>query len=262
MASNDSGVNKALMAELFKLLAAEQGSDLVRLFGSGGRFPAEPPAIRLPKPLAKRQAYTLRVDLLHIKPPIWRRLVVASDLTMDQFHAVIQAAFGWENAHLHSFELLSPGYDRYMDRLLTRYDVEEEGEEGLAEYDVQLCQVLVKPGDKVGYTYDFGDDWRHSIKLEKVTDWNPDAPLAECVKGRRARPPEDCGGVYGYWRIVDKASEQDGDEYQSDDQDEEEYEDDWDWTPADFDPEAFDLDRINARLSREAEAGFVRDMPF
>ena len=204
---------------------------------------------RLPKPLRKRKTYVVRVDLAEMKPPVWRRLVVASDLTMEQFGVVIEASFGWTGYHLHSFDLWVEARASYFHRLLTRYDIEQEGEEGLAEADVQLCQVLVKPGDKVLYTYDFGDNWRHRVRLETVSDWTPDAPLAQCVGGRRACPPEDCGGPWGYGMLLSRMGEQHGDDAESDDF--------WGELPVDFDPASFDLDEINHRLDSEARGGFV-----
>ena len=197
----------------------------------------------------RRQRYVVRIDLLGMKPPVWRRLAVASDLTMDQFHVIIQDAFGWEFAHLHCFGLWSPDRGTYCDQLLTRYDIEYEQKTGLAESDVQLNQVLTKPGSKVSYEYDFGDGWHHMVKLEQVTDWVPGDPLAQCLTGRRACPPEDCGGPYGFEEFLREAAARDWDT--------EEPQDEWEWQMAEFDPAEFNLEDINDRLQFEADHGFI-----
>jgi Plasmid pRiA4b ORF-3-like protein len=97
---------------------------------------------------------------------------------------VLQAAFNWHDRHLHRFEL--PGRDRHETPL-------ELGSESTR----RLYQLLVEPGDQLDYTYDFGDDWAHRIVLEKVEPADG-VRHAVCVAGRRAAPPEDSGGRYGY----------------------------------------------------------------
>jgi hypothetical protein len=208
----------------------------------------------LRRPLPQRKEYVVRIDLMDMKPPIWRRLALASDLTMEQVHAVIQVVFGWDGGHLHCFDLWSPIRQMYCERLLTAYDIEQEGETGLGEADVRLSQVLVSPGDKVSYTYDFGDDWRHHIRLEKVNDWLPAAPLAHCLTGKRATPPEDCGGVPGFESFLQNraAFAQSG----------KEPDDEWEWTMAEFDPAEFDIAVINHTLAAAAENGFAVEVPW
>ena len=254
MTRTGSARDKDPLAEFGRLVASGRLDDLLALLGAEDMFADITPEITLPRALRKRRTYVVRIDLLHMKPPVWRRVAVASDLTMEQFHVVIQAAFGWCGGHLHSFDLWSPERGAYLDRLLTRYDTETEGEVGLAECDVQLNQVLRQPGDKVEYTYDFGDDWRHRARLEKVEEWTPGAPLARCLTGRRARPPEDCGGPGGYERFLLRATEADWDAVEP--------EDDWEWTMAEFDPEEFDLDDINDLLKSEEEQGFADTTPW
>ena len=254
MTRTGSPRDKDTPAALARLAATGALDDLLSLFGADDMVEFGRPEIRLPRALRKRRAYVVRVDLLHMSPPVWRRLAVASDLTMEQFHVVIQAAFGWCGGHLHAFDLWSPEGGAYLDRLLTRYDTEREGEVGLAEWDVQLNQVLRQAGDRVEYTYDFGDDWRHRARLEKVGEWTPGAPLARCLTGRRARPPEDCGGPGGFERFLLHATATDWDAVEP--------EDDWEWTMAEFDPEEFDLDHINDRLKSEEERGFADTTPW
>ena len=155
-----------------------------------------------PSPLRPRRddvvTYRLRIDLKGAKPPCWRRLELASDLMLDELHDVMQAAFAWSDAHIHQFAAGgSSFYDPESEQYLTEYDI-EDGEEGIAERDVRLDELLVDPGDRLFYMYDFGDGWEHVIALEAVLPRQPAAPRAVCTKGRRPSPPEDCGGIHGY----------------------------------------------------------------
>lgn len=141
--------------------------------------------------------YRVRLDLLDAKPPIWRRLDVASDLYLDDLHVVVQAAMGWSDSHLHAFSaggrVFMPGSFQF----LNEFDV-AEGERGTPEAQVRLDEVLREPGDRLWYTYDFGDGWDHVLKLESVQTRRAGDAAFRCVGGRRACPPEDCGGIPGY----------------------------------------------------------------
>lgn len=152
-----------------------------------------------PKPSATTTSgtaavYQLKVTLLNTKPPIWRRLLVDGSSTLDQVHEVIQAAFGWWNAHLHDFEVGR-----------TRYGIPDPdwdfGPPTRDERDARLDEIAV-PGTSFRYTYDFGDHWEHDIKVEKAIDPDPKLRVPDCIGGRRACPPEDCGGPWGYQNLL------------------------------------------------------------
>ena len=159
-----------------------------------------PPSRRRPRRLDV-VTYRVRVDLKGTSPPLWRRLEVASDLFLDDFHDVIQAAFGWTDGHLHRFGCGPQYYSHDTEYYLCPFEV-EEGETGVPEDQVRLDEVLVEIGDKLFYTYDFGDDWQHNIRLEAVVCREDPAPRAVCTAGRGPGPAEDCGGVYGYELII------------------------------------------------------------
>lgn len=202
--------------------------------------PHTPPMPELPEPPAKPAALTVRVDVDDTGPPVWRRLVLRGDLTLDQVHDIVQAAFGWESYHLHKFW---PGPTKRVWRgpsFLTEFDV-AEGEEGVLESEVRLDQLLRRKGSRLFYTYDFGDDWTHTIKLESRAPLEPDAPTAVCTGGRMAGPLEDCGGPWGHNELV--AAYQADPSLASLDEDRRE------WLPPDWDPTAFDLDEVAQRLS-------------
>lgn len=202
-------------------------------------------APQMPKLLRKRSkkaAYIVRLDLDDTKPPIWRRLRLASDLTLDQLHDIIQMAMGWTDSHLHHFVMGPDTRDLRRPHFLAPFDI-EEGEEGIAESDVRLDQVLSKPGHRLFYEYDFGDGWLHTVKLEKVEQWVDGDPDAHCLAGRRACPPEDLGGVGMVAALNDwLAGDTDG------------YDKEWveqvlGWLPPGYDPAAFSVDEVNAALA-------------
>lgn len=190
---------------------------------------------------SKPVTYRVRLDLMDAKPPIWRRLDLASDLFLDDVHEVIQVAMGWTNSHLHAFAAGGRAFGPGALCFLNAFDV-EEGEEGTDEAEVRLDEILHGPGDRLWYEYDYGDGWSHVLKLEKVLPRAGDT-AAVCVGGRRACPPEDCGGVYGYQELLAYAVDPAGapewvaeamDHYLSADE---------------FDPAAFDLDEVNEALA-------------
>jgi hypothetical protein len=156
----------------------------------------KPPSRRRPR---RPDVVTLRVrvDLAGTRPPVWRRLELASDLFLDEVHEFLQAAFGWTDSHLHQFGCGPAYYSRETEYYLCPFSVEDEGE-GVPEEEVRLDEVLVDVGDRLFYAYDFGDDWQHVIKLEAVLARDESAPRAVCTAGRRPGPAEDCGGIGGY----------------------------------------------------------------
>jgi len=145
---------------------------------------------RVVRDAADDEIFVLKVSLRGAKPPIWRRLRVPARATLDAVHEVLQVSFGWTDSHLHVFE--SAGR-RYSARSVETAWGEPDGDESR----IRLADLLGAPGDRLRYEYDFGDSWEHDIVLEQVVPGDG-ASVAVCVGGRRAGPPEDCGGVWGY----------------------------------------------------------------
>jgi hypothetical protein len=185
---HDSGDVPSSPADLIRQLTAAI---------SGGPPDAADPASRRRPRRTDVVTYRVRVDLAETKPPLWRRLELASDLFLDEVHDVIQAAFGWTDSHLHQFGSGPRYYSPETEYYLCPYQAEED-EPGVPEEDVRLDEVLTLPGDRLFYLYDFGDHWEHVIRLEDMTPRAGTAPRAVCLDGRRDGPPEDCGGVGGY----------------------------------------------------------------
>ena len=162
----------------------------------------------------------MRVDLTGTKPPVWRRLEISSTVFLDELHEILQTAFGWTDSHLHRFASGGTAFDVKAQLYLCPFDVEEGEDEGVPEQDVRLDEVLVEVGETLHYAYDYGDGWEHVVRLEAVLDRSSDAGrVARCTGGRRAGPPEDCGGVWGYQDLV-AAGEIDGDDFDAEEVDE------------------------------------------
>ena len=126
-----------------------------------------------------------------VQPPVWRQLLVPSDFNFLQFHEVIQSAFGWKGYHLFHF-----AERKYGSNQIGIETPDYRNEELLKADEVILSEIFEEPGDKFVYVYDFGDDWVHLIKLEKIIDEK--IAKAQCISGKGACPPEDCGGPWGY----------------------------------------------------------------
>ena len=184
--------------------------------------------------LSKVPIYQIKVTLKNSKPPIWRRLLVPSDVTLDRLHVIIQAAMGWYDAHLHQF--IVDG-DIHFGEPHPDY----WGPEMLDERKFKLNQVAPGAKSKIIYEYDFGDSWEHVVLVEKELVWDPEQTYPVCIKGRRACPPEDAGGIWMYNYFVESMRNPEHPEYPGN-------EDFLDWLGEDFDPEAFDLDAVNEVL--------------
>jgi hypothetical protein len=130
----------------------------------------------------------IKIKLLGVsKPPIWRRLQLRADTRLDHLHDIITAAFGWQGYHMHVF---TSGPEEFgsPDPELGHTD----------ERNVSLGQLISGIGDRLRYTYDFGDDWEHEIVVEDLLDADPDIHYPALVAAKGACPPEDCGGPWGY----------------------------------------------------------------
>ncbi len=154
-------------------------------------------AIRKRKTTEEKAVYQLHVSLLDTHPPIWRRLLVHADLSLAQLHNVLQIAMGWENIHLHSFRTARRrfGQPEPADPFSKSPVVEDERR-------VRLSAVLLESGEKMIYTYDFGDNWEHEVVFEQQLPVDANTLYPTCIDGRLACPPEDCGGIPGYCDLL------------------------------------------------------------
>jgi len=180
------------------------------------------------------ELYQFKITLRDIRPAIWRRIQVP-DGTLADLHWNIQAAFGWENSHLHQFEIDGVRYGMSMPG---GFGFEDDTTD---EATVRLSELISRSGRRSRwlYEYDFGDSWLHEIAFEKLVEAAPGTKYPVCVDGARACPPDDCGGPWGYAQLLETLS----------DPKHPEHEDMLEWSGP-LDPDAFDVDATTKALRR------------
>ena len=161
--------------------------------------------------MKKKIAYQFRIELMEIEPMIWRVIEVPSSYSFWDLHVAIQDSMGWLDSHLHSFSLLPP---RKRKPILIGIPDEEYENETLPGWEVPLSQFFKEPGDEATYDYDFGDGWRHRVIMEGIFLQKEERQYPNCLHGERACPPEDCGGVPGYYNLLDILKDKKHEEYE------------------------------------------------
>lgn len=177
--------------------------------------------------MREERFYQLKIRLLGIEPEIWRRFSVPASISLDRLHDVIQIVMGWNDSHLYEFTI---GKKRYTEFPESRLD-------GLVCGRYRLGDLIKKEGRTFLYRYDFGDGWEHELTLE---DSHFVEPVMLCFEGERACPPEDVGGVPGYYefcRAVKDPAHEDHEEL-------------LEWVGGEYDGEYFDRTGINWMLLR------------
>lgn len=194
-------------------------------------------------------AIQLRISLFEIEPEVWRRLIVPIDWTLRELHLVLQAAFGWTDSHLHEFLI---GGLRFGDPDILMEDTFHDDPRVFEAGWVRL-RDFNRDAPGFTYVYDFGDHWQHLVAIEDELHLDPPPKAASCIAGARARPPEDVGGVSGYAYFLNILA----------DPDDQEHSETLRWCGGYFDPEWFDLERINKDLRNtlRANARRPRDQP-
>lgn len=177
--------------------------------------------------------YRLKVSIKNIRPPVWRRIEVPADVTLAGLHDVLQTAFGWTDSHLHQFDVGGA--------LVGRHDPDDRdwGPPVRDERRVRLRDVVGARVKRFLYEYDFGDGWEHEVTVEGILPAEPGVSYPRCTAGRRACPPEDCGGPWGYAELLAAVGDPDHPEHREMRE----------WLDEGFDPDAFDLDAVNASLA-------------
>lgn len=174
--------------------------------------------------------YPLKIVLGGIRPPIWRRVQV-QNCNLTKLHEIIQRAMGWYCSHLWAFDI---GGEQYGENPWGDSDMDM-----LSSRSMKLSQLVDEGVKKFRYTYDFGDNWEHVVTVEKTLDADPSAKYPHCTAGKRACPPEDCGGPWGYDEFLVAIS----------DPKHKEHDDLLEWVGGEFDPEKFDLNEVNQQLA-------------
>ncbi len=172
-----------------------------------------------------KTVHRLKVTLRHVRPPVWRRIEVRSTTKLSELAPTLESTMGWLSEHLHAFDANG---DRYG-----QPDPDWGwGRPVLDERKFALGTVLPKVGSKLRFDYDFGDGWEHDVVVEAIEPVERGVTYPRCTAGRRACPPEDCGGVWGYQELLEALA----------DPKHEHHEERMEWIGGDFDPDDFDID--------------------
>ncbi len=178
--------------------------------------------------------YQLKMTLKWSDPAIWRRVVVRADMPLSWLHYVIQEAMGWTNSHLHHFIAGSAIYGT-PDPQNAGF-----GREILDERRHTVADLVPAAKKKFLYEYDFGDGWIHEVVAEKILPPDSGFKNPVCLAGENACPPEDCGGIPGYYNLLEILGDRKHPEYR----------DMKEWMGGKFDPAAFKLDAVNKAFKR------------
>lgn len=198
-------------------------------------------------PTSRRKArhqvrlFQLKATLLGTKPSIWRRILLRDDFSLSDLHHVLQISFGWQNAHLHQWFLPADGkltrQSLGIARVFAPPDFELDDTEDADA--MPLSASFAQPQHSILYQYDMGDSWEHEVRLESVIDFDGKTD-AVCIAGERAGPPEDVGGVAGFYDRLDALR----------DANHPEHADTLDWFGDDWYETALDLDAINRTVAK------------
>jgi hypothetical protein len=180
------------------------------------------------------QVFQIKATLKGVRPPIWRRFMIRGDMTLEQLHDTLQCLMSWYDFHLHQFTINGRSFTSEESDALGDMEAEDESR-------YQIDQVLPSVGETFLYEYDFGDGWEVVLKLERGLPADPGTTYPYCLKGKRTAPPEDCGGIPGYYSLLDNLAHPGTPEY----------DEAVDWLggePVDF--EEFDVEAVNVCLNR------------
>lgn len=180
--------------------------------------------------------YTCKIELNDMIPKIWREFQFHPEVTFHQLHKIIQMVMGWENYHLYEFHvngqvigLPDPDFADMVDR-----EVLNARRETIQKHVNQENTVFT-------YTYDFGDDWRHTITLVNIDSSTLTNPAPVCLGGDRSCPQEDVGGVWGHQHMMEVLLTPNHPEREHFSQ----------WIKEGYDPEYFSCEDVNIELQRQ-----------
>lgn len=180
--------------------------------------------------------YHFHIQLAGIEPAIWRRITIPGKISLARLHRLLQLAMGWENYHLHLFTI---GGVRYGE---PDPEYADEGFQIKHDRYASVRDVLRTEGMRFRYDYDFGDDWHHDVLVERIEVLDAEEWVApRCLGGRRACPPEDCGGVSGYDELLEALR----------DPHHEDHERLRTWVGVHYDPELFSPQQLNSAFAVE-----------
>lgn len=175
----------------------------------------------------------LKITLCGTNPAVWRRILIPESITFSDLHHVIQISMGWTNSHYFEFTV----GDYEIGYLNEKFDQSES----LADANrVTADTLLTKKGMQFAYLYDFGDHWEHTVEVEKFMPGDTGQVYPVCLEGSLNCPPEDCGGIPGYYNLLEILKDKKHPEYSEMKT----------WVGRGYNPEKFDLEKINKMLPK------------
>ena len=183
----------------------------------------------------------LKISLTHSKPLIWRQILIHKDITFFELHHIIQIVMGWGSYHLYEFKL--EGYR------IGEVDEEEKNngygsDEVLDSTTIKISDVVTQSKDIINYLYDFGDGWKHRLKVEKFHGIDKVLNYPNCIDGQMNCPPEDCGGIGSFYHCIDVLKDKKHPDHKEVNQ----------WFNKKYNPEQFDKEKINRKLIKLAQS--------
>ena len=175
------------------------------------------------------EVYQFKITLTGSEPAIWRRILVPSHFSFWDLHVAIQDSMGWLDSHIHSFSIKDPITNSNVEIGIPDEEYDAFDRKVLADHKLKISKYFNENNRNAGYEYDFGDSWIHTIKFEKIIQATVDEKYPKCIDGQMACPPEDCGGIGGYYDLLSVLSGPKN----------EEYNDMIEWLGGEFDPAKF-----------------------
>lgn len=182
----------------------------------------------------KNQTLQFLIELQGIEPKIWRRIQVPSDYNFWDLHVAIQDAMGWQDSHLHHFEIKAKSKMKEVSIGIPDFEGSGDLPEVYPGWELAVDVYFNALGVEAKYLYDYGDDWSHTVKLEGYMHKEKGIKYPICIDGKNACPPEDCGGVGGYFNVLEVLS--DNTHY--------DHEDMKTWVGEKWDPKQFDNKKV------------------
>jgi hypothetical protein len=181
----------------------------------------------------EKEIIEVKIVLNETNPPIWRRLLIPATITFFDLHHIFQIGMGWTNSHLFEFKV--------GDYTIGYIDDQFEESEGIADAnEVTLETLLMKEGTQFSYLYDFGDHWQHTVIVEKLLKKEEGKIYPICREGSLRSPPEDCGSIPGFYNLLEILKDKKHPEYKETKT----------WLGRGYDPEKFDLEKVNKELPK------------
>ena len=182
------------------------------------------------------QIVRIRIMLDGMDPAIWRRVELPLSNSLKTLHLAIQAVMLFENYHLFRFDVGETSYGIPLDDDWMDPPTRDAG-------NIRLGKLVERGVTAFTYTYDFGDDWRHSIEIEGVFPTDPEADYPRFVDGERRAPPEDVGGLPGFEQFLNAMAKTRHPARKSM----------LEWYGRPFDPADISHDKIHARMAKLAK---------